>query len=148
MAIPSASGEFNLRFALQSGGTGTNRDRRPFLRTSTKCTLADCFRALVEEEVLEGSNAYMCEKCGLKRKAVRRLAVYKSPSVLVLHLKRFSYDIFSRQKLDTEVQFPLAGLDISPYLSTERHNDAPSAGYSLVGVCNHMGSMRGGHYTA
>lgn len=117
-------------------------------RLASKCTLADCFRCLTEEEILEGSNAYMCEKCGQKRRAVRRLTVYRTPPVLVVHLKRFSYDIFSREKLETEVQFPLTGLDISPYLSAERRTDMPPASYNLVGVCNHMGGMRGGHYTA
>lgn len=33
--------------------------------------------------------------------------------VLVLHLKRFSYSRYSRDKLETPVSFPLEGLDLS-----------------------------------
>ena len=36
--------------------------------------------------------------------------------VLVVHLKRFSYSRYSRDKLDTLVEFPLEGLDLSRYL--------------------------------
>lgn len=38
------------------------------------------------------------------------------PQVLVVHLKRFSYSRYSRDKLDTPVGFPLEGLDLSRYL--------------------------------
>ena len=35
--------------------------------------------------------------------------------VLCLHLKRFKFQAFHRSKVDTYVQFPVRGLDMSPY---------------------------------
>lgn len=35
------------------------------------------------EEVLDGDNMYMCEKCKKKQRSVKQLTVYKYPMVLV-----------------------------------------------------------------
>jgi len=35
------------------------------------------------EEVLDGDNMYMCEKCKKKQRSVKQLTVYKYPRVLV-----------------------------------------------------------------
>ena len=37
--------------------------------------------------------------------------------VLCLHLKRFRFTSFLRSKVDVYVEFPLKGLDISPYVN-------------------------------
>jgi ubiquitin C-terminal hydrolase len=34
-------------------------------------------------EVLDGDNAYNCEKCKAKRKCIKRLTIYKYPKILV-----------------------------------------------------------------
>ena len=86
------------------------------------------------------------------------------PAVLVVHIKRFQYSAYSREKLTTRVGFPLRGLDMSPYLSHPEDATGgagstaapgPAGGktpgkavYDLFGVSNHMGSLGGGHYTA
>ncbi|OWK16726.1 USP15, partial [Cervus elaphus hippelaphus] len=65
--------------------------------------------------------------------------------VLVVHLKRFSYSRYMRDKLDTLVDFPINDLDMSEFLIN------PNAGpcrYNLIAVSNHYGGMGGGHYTA
>lgn len=38
----------------------------------------------------------------------------------VIHIKRFRYSEVSREKISTDVIFPLKGLDLGPYLSTDR----------------------------
>ena len=40
----------------------------------------------------------------------------------VIHIKRFRYSEVSREKLSTDVTFPLKGLDLTPYLSSDRPN--------------------------
>ena len=40
---------------------------------------------LAAEEVLDGDNAYSCERCKAKRRSVKRLAIYRCPKVLVRH---------------------------------------------------------------
>ena len=73
------------------------------------------------------------------------MQMWKLPNVLLIHLKRFHYTRFFRDKVCELVHFPTRGLDLSPYVL------GPGAGkarYNLLGVSNHMGRLGGGHYTA
>jgi ubiquitin C-terminal hydrolase len=58
-------------------------------------------------------------------------------------LKRFSAD--GRHKLNQLLDFPLENLDLSKYVVGY---NPKSYVYDLFGVCNHMGSIMGGHYTS
>ena len=118
---------------------------------SGKCTLEKCLEKFTAEETLE--DMVDCEKCKQKRKCIKKLSIYRRPKVLLVHIKRFQFNInasrASREKVSTEVQFPMKGLDINPFMSTE--SDKPeqeNATYDLVGVTNHSGSIHGGHYIA
>ncbi len=48
----------------------------------------------VREEKLEGQNAYVCDSCGRKVAASKRVVVKTLPSTVILHqnLKRFDMD--------------------------------------------------------
>ncbi|KAH7985151.1 hypothetical protein HPB49_026580 [Dermacentor silvarum] len=46
------------------------------------------------------------------------------------------------------VEFPVYGLDMSPYYCGPRSTEGPSTIYDLFAVTNHHGGMLGGHYTA
>lgn len=65
---------------------------------------------------------------------------------MVIHLKRFSYNQFLKNKLETYVDFPIDNLDLSNYIGSR--NGELSNHYLLYAVSNHYGSMGGGHYTA
>ncbi|XP_044158174.1 ubiquitin carboxyl-terminal hydrolase 24 isoform X1 [Bufo gargarizans] len=125
----------------------------------------------VRGEVLEGSNAYYCEKCKEKRTTVKRTCIKSLPSVLVIHLMRFGFDWESGRsiKYDEQIKFPWL-LNMEPYTvsgmarqdsSSEvgdngRHMDpsggsprkkvAPTENYELVGVIVHSGQAHAGHY--
>lgn len=64
---------------------------------------------------------------------------------MVIHLKRFQYSRYFKNKLETCVDFPVDNLDLSAYIS---HGNGESYRYTLYAVSNHYGSMGGGHYTA
>jgi ubiquitin C-terminal hydrolase len=109
----------------------------------------------------------MCTHCRRKENGtVKNLKISTLPSVLIIHLKRFCQTKVSNSKLVYPVQFPLVGLDVSRFLSTQRNdeqinNDDSGADddqqdsidqhqqkqYDLFAVCNHRGSMSNGHYT-
>jgi len=84
------------------------------------------------------------------------MQLWSLPDILTIHLKRFSFNsqlqaVFnSGEKINTEVQFPLSGLDLAPYLvvSQQEALAAGNAIYDLYAVSNHYGSMGFGHYTA
>lgn len=79
-------------------------------------TLLDSLEQYVKGELLEGADAYHCEKCNKKVVTVKRLCVKKLPPILAIQLKRFEYD-FERVcaiKFNDYFEFP-RDLDMSPY---------------------------------
>ncbi|KAI2644215.1 Ubiquitin carboxyl-terminal hydrolase 15 [Labeo rohita] len=109
------------------------------------------------------------------QQATKKLDLWSLPPVLVVHLKRFSYSRYMRDKLDSLVDFPLryvlrkhistaAPLNVTPVFSCNDRAVSPrsdldmseflinpNAGpcrYDLIAVSNHYGGMGGGHYTA
>lgn len=87
-----------------------------------------------------------CSVCKEDRQADKKLEIWKLPEILIIHLKRFSYNSYFRDKLSTEVDFPLEGLDLSDYVLSEE--DRQNCVYDLYAVSNHMGVMGGGHCTS
>lgn len=85
----------------------------------------------------------MCKKhC----QAGKKLDLWRLPEILVIHLKRFSYNCFLKNKLETFVDFPVHDLDLSGYIAQK--GGQSSHRYMLYAISNHYGSMGGGHYTA
>ncbi|OCT64272.1 ubiquitin carboxyl-terminal hydrolase 31 [Xenopus laevis] len=131
------------------------------------CTLAQCFHLYTKEEQLAPGNAWRCPHCKQLQQGSIKLSLWTLPDVLILHLKRFRQDGDRRLKLQNMVRFPLTGLDMTPHVvkrsqsswSLPSHwspwrrpyslgRDPEDFIYDLYAVCNHHGTMQGGHYTA
>ncbi|KAH7521771.1 hypothetical protein FEM48_Zijuj07G0067700 [Ziziphus jujuba var. spinosa] len=83
----------------------------------------------------------------VKRDATKRVFINKAPPILTIHLKRFSQDARGRlSKLNGHVKFREV-IDLKPYMDA-RCIDEEKYDYRLVGVVEHLGTMRGGHYVA
>ncbi|XP_026073670.1 probable ubiquitin carboxyl-terminal hydrolase FAF-X isoform X7 [Carassius auratus] len=133
--------------------------------------LIDSMEQYVKGDLLEGANAYHCEKCNKKVDTVKRLLIKKFPPVLAIQLKRFDYD-WEREcaiKFNDYFEFPRE-LDMEPYTvagvakleGSDVHPDNQqqviqqnepsepeppcSSRYRLVGVLVHSGQASGGHY--
>ncbi|KAJ8401395.1 hypothetical protein AAFF_G00386260 [Aldrovandia affinis] len=107
--------------------------------------LKDCIELFTTKEKLGAEDPWYCPNCKQHQQASKKLDLWTLPPVLVVHLKRFSYSRYMRDKLDSLVDFPLSDLDMSEFLIN------PNAGpctYDLIAVSNHYGGMGGGHYTA
>uniref|UniRef100_A0A8C8VKG6 Ubiquitin carboxyl-terminal hydrolase n=1 Tax=Pelusios castaneus TaxID=367368 RepID=A0A8C8VKG6_9SAUR len=113
--------------------------KKPFVK------LKDCIELFTTKEKLGAEDPWYCPNCKEHQQATKKLDLWSLPPVLVVHLKRFSYSRYMRDKLDTLVDFPINDLDMSEFLIN------PNAGpcrYNLIAVSNHYGGMGGGHYTA
>lgn len=87
-----------------------------------------------------------CPVCKKHCQASKKLDLWRLPEILVIHLKRFSYNRFLKNKLETFVDFPTHNLDLLTYIAYK--NGQSSYRYMLYAISNHYGSMGGGHYTA
>ncbi|XP_042348234.1 ubiquitin carboxyl-terminal hydrolase 8 [Plectropomus leopardus] len=115
------------------------------LASTSKCSLQDCLRLFSKEEKLTDNNKVFCRHCKAHRDSTKKLEIWKVPPIVLVHLKRFSYEGRWKQKLQTSVDFPLDSLDLSQYVIGPKQNLKK---YSLYGVSNHYGGLDGGHYTA
>jgi ubiquitin carboxyl-terminal hydrolase 8 len=113
------------------------------VNTNVPVSLYDCFDTFTQPEILTGDNAWWNEHTKQKEEISKNITFWNFPKVLVTSLKRFSPD--GTEKNGVLVDFPIDTLDLSKYVSgynPQKHI------YELYGVCNHIGSVQGGHYTA
>ncbi len=103
----------------------------------------ECFDLFVKPEIMSGDNAWYNEKTKVKEDVYKETSFWNLPEILIIILKRFSID--GGRKLQTLIDFPLVDLDVSKYVTG--YNPQKYV-YDLYGVCNHTGSIMGGHYTA
>ncbi|KAI3974550.1 hypothetical protein MKX01_020322 [Papaver californicum] len=109
-------------------------------------SLYSCLEAFLKDEPLGLEDMWYCPGCLKHRQASKKLDLWRLPEILIIHLKRFSYSRFMKNKLETFVNFPTHDLDLSNYIAWK--DGESSYRYVLYAVSNHYGSMGGGHYTA
>ena len=79
------------------------------LQVKNKHSIKESLEAFVEGEMLEGDNAYFCEKCEKKVNTMKRCCIKRMPNVLILVLKRFefNFDTMSKFKVNDLCEFPM-----------------------------------------
>ncbi|XP_020489834.1 ubiquitin carboxyl-terminal hydrolase 45 isoform X1 [Labrus bergylta] len=136
--------------------------------SSKECSIQSCLHQFTSVELLMGNNKLLCESCTERRQkqlrksssadkkvekmytsARKQMLITSLPPVITLHLKRFHQAGMNLRKVNRHVDFPLI-LDLAPFCSASCKNLAAGERvlYSLYGIVEHSGSMRGGHYTA
>ncbi|KDO18777.1 hypothetical protein SPRG_15567 [Saprolegnia parasitica CBS 223.65] len=143
---------------------------------STPTSLDDAIATFLAPERLVSDNQWLCDVCGTKQDAIKRLSLVQLPPLLTLHLKRFAWD-HGTSKLTSRVSFPKY-LDMNahhastssrpkvPPSSTTTQEAATEASwhpsfdlaamlatqgpfvYELASVLVHAGAANGGHYVA
>lgn len=115
-------------------------------RPQESISLFKCLEAFLKEEPLGPEDMWYCPVCKKHCQASKKLDLWRLPEILVIHLKRFSYSRYLKNKLETFVDFPIHDLDMSAYI--DQKGAQSSNRYILYAISNHYGSMGGGHYTA
>jgi ubiquitin carboxyl-terminal hydrolase 2/21 len=112
---------------------------------SKNISIYDCMDLFTTSEIMSGDNAWFNEKTGLKEDVTKKNLFWNFPKILIIALKRFEYIGTNCFRINSQIDAPLNGLDLSKYVdgySPKKYI------YDLYGVCNHMGGPMGGHYTA
>lgn len=111
-------------------------------------TVLDCISKYCQMEQLEESDMWYCNKCKDHVRAWKQCHIYRAPPILIVHLKRFQYSSTThrRDKIDTFIDFPLDGLELTKEVMHWEEGETPI--YDCYAVSNHYGGLGGGHYTA
>lgn len=59
------------------------------------------------QEKLGADDAWYCPNCQKHQQATKKFDLWSLPEMLVIHLKRFSYNRYWRDKIDTVIEFPI-----------------------------------------
>lgn len=130
---------------LEDPGLDAKRKQRQ-MRRKHGITLDDCLAEFEKEEILSEQDTWYCPRCKEHRRASKKFDLWKTPDILVVHLKRFSSSGYRRDKLDILVDFPVEGLDLTERVIEQE--DGKQEIYDLIAVDDHWGGLGGGHYTA
>ena len=114
---------------------------------SSAQSLYDCLSRAQLPEQLTKDNAFYCSKCEELVEATKQMEVWNLPDMLIIHLKRFSYTKYSRDKLEDLIDFPIDDLDMSDHCLSKL-GSPEDAFYDCIGISCHHGGLGGGHYTA
>ncbi|ELP95156.1 hypothetical protein EIN_429020 [Entamoeba invadens IP1] len=156
---PTQDHNFKIIFSQENGGIvrGETLDAFAFryieIYTSpytkqeqTKVTLTQLLETFQEEESLNNENKALCTKCKEVQPSHKKIELYKTSEVFVIHLKRFlEANGNLTEKVTTLVEFPVNDLDLRKYVKCYDQKTLPI--YSLCAICNHSGSINFGHYT-
>ncbi|KAF6265900.1 hypothetical protein COO60DRAFT_768619 [Scenedesmus sp. NREL 46B-D3] len=92
----------------------------PILRMN-ELSLAGCLRRFVRPETLGPAAHWHCSACGSRQAALKQMSIRRLPLVLCFHVKRFEHGggTLRPKKLDVPMRFPLQGLDMAPFTTSE-----------------------------
>ncbi|GEQ67154.1 hypothetical protein JCM33374_g817 [Metschnikowia sp. JCM 33374] len=110
-------------------------------------SLYDCFKNFSTPEVLGEQDLWYCPRCRDHKRATKTIQLWSTGDLLTVHLKRFQSARHFSDKIDMVVDFPIEGLDMSEFVSSNS-SKGEALIYDLVAVDEHYGGLGGGHYTA
>lgn len=186
LSVPLEDGGGGGGGGAHYGAVGAEESRRARARSSSShdgngggggcraVTLGQALSLFTSPERLAEGDAWRCPKCATSVEAVKRMAVWRLPRVLVVHLKRFRHNRSGTarvSKVAHAVAYPVAQLEMAPFCAdgspgaaaasggkvsadsaaaggADCDGDGSSSRYNLFAVARHHGTVSRGHYTA
>ncbi|KAA0190537.1 Ubiquitin carboxyl-terminal hydrolase 47 [Fasciolopsis buskii] len=117
---------------------------RPFfLDVSSYSSLDEAFQAMLQLELLDGSNQYYCSHGGKKQDAMLDCVYEQMPYLLSLRLMRLTLDPRTGNpiKLNDRVRFPLEDWDVTKFVmpSTDSYPSTENDSGSMTNSCGAQG---------
>ncbi|XP_021433571.2 ubiquitin carboxyl-terminal hydrolase 17-like protein B [Oncorhynchus mykiss] len=109
----------------------------PLSMEDNNYSVRDGLEDFFKSSTVSGDNQMYCDHCDGKTDAILACKMVHPPEILTLLLKRFEFDYnrMSYVKIESCVEVP-------------RMLQTKDCDYELYAVVDHVGSLRGGHYTA
>ncbi|OHT14107.1 hypothetical protein TRFO_03123 [Tritrichomonas foetus] len=110
-------------------------------------SFSESMKTFTKPIIFANNNKYNAENLG-KIDAKRTTKIIKLPDTLIIHLKRFDFDVKQgkRTKLNDEFNFPDKFNILDYFPDIELNNDQTT--FILTGIVTHSGTAEGGHYNA
>lgn len=99
-----------------NGSWDGNKDKG----SDTANSLQECLSRFTEPELLGASSKMFCPRCETRQEAMKQMSIRTLPPIVCFHFKRFEQSFASIRrsemvKIDTPVEFPAEGLDLSSF---------------------------------
>ena len=107
--------------------------------TREQITLQNCLEHFCQEEILDNDTKWYSDRDKCHKKAKKKVMFWSTPTILIIHLKRFPN---LQQKRNDLIHIP-EKLDLEPFcLGYDKYNSK----YRLYAIANHVGNQMFGHY--
>ena len=114
----------------------------PSPESMSRTEVEDLLELYFKQTMLPSS--YVCESCKKSGACTQKISIFRLPKVLVLQVKRFQVNAFSRTRLNTEVRMR-EELSLRGFINDRCES---SKTYVLKGISHHTGTLYFGHYIA
>lgn len=114
-------------------------------------SLHDCLDNFILSEKLEKGNEWYCTSCKRNQNSMKRMELFYLPKNLIITLKRFESKLIGRTKIqiwknNDLVKYPVNNLKLDKCFFSNTYYKENNISYDLYAVCQHSGSLEGGHY--
>ena len=147
-ALPTNLVNFSLvttTSCSQCQSSSVKEDMHSILQVVTASSIQQAIVQVQKTTMLEADNMWDCPLCNEKREAIRSTRFASLPTILIVHIKRFTSFLpsqFFKNSIDVVCSSPLAifqQADDSTYVKRT---------YDLRAIVHHSGTIDNGHYTA
>ena len=145
LILLAKSNYYNKKLSLYKG-MELFFDKKGEIEPQTNITLYDSLDILNEGEILDGENMWFCSKCKEKRKAEKKIQLYRTPYYLIIQLKRYNQ---KKNKFKSILSLNDSFVEYNEVLNLKDFvvgTDKYKSIYDLYGVIVNKKTYNGRHY--
>jgi ubiquitin carboxyl-terminal hydrolase 4/11/15 len=101
-----------------------------------RINIYDCIKLFTRPERLGKDDAWYCSNCKDFRQATKKFDIWKSPEILIIHLKRFQVVGSRREKISIPVEFPIQGLSLKDIALDPADSQPVYDLFAISVICN------------
>lgn len=145
--IDTFYGQYVSKIMSTEDNTDSSHQYEPFcyltlpIPNKNNIDLYDCLKCFCKTEHL--TSGWESEKYNKNVKAVKQIMFWSTPKILIISINRYQINKNQYTKNNCLINFPLQNLNLENFCVGY---DKYKSKYDLYGICNHNGTINGGHY--